>query len=663
MLRLRAVAILMLLALALVAASSPSSSSLASSPQEVRVRGGESLPKQTRELIAAAARADAGELSRRYGAAYNRDFTVYLPGTVEEFARIGGAATPAEAIGYADPSRDLVVVSPAVWKGEPWRVGTVLLVEISHLVLDEKLGLDREELPHWLDEGLSTDAALDWSLARGWPSLQRDRLTRYRFLTLTLWQSISGSRQQELATRAALRRGDLPSLAGIDGLFSKDTSDVRLAYAASYSFMHYLTRSHGEGARIRLLGALEGGADIDTSFRLAFGKGLAALEKDWRASLLEEGWPFGMLSTLAQLLVTLTVVVFFGVLLALGVIRYRRRGPYSHARRMSHLLIAIIVTALLLGTPTAGAATQTAGTAGRDAPPVSVKAESEIPAAYRSRISAVVFDRAAALSVAYRHSYERPVTVLLAARSDRFPRVGAAGDVLAVARPAEASIVVSPKSWRGDPKGLDGVLAHEVSHLVLGDKFAQGGAPLPRWLDEGLAQYVAGTWDFDLDWAGQRERTMRAAVASRSLLPISSLEPAFNDPDSLSLAYAESYGFVQYLSVTFGRQRLERFVDRASSSPSVEEAAEAALGRSFGDVEKEWRAQLIGDTQWWQLLLDDQTFLVLLWSVLAALVVLGFLLNSRRKRRAYERMEEDDARWDYREVSLDEREADDRVPE
>jgi len=276
---------------------------------------------------------------------------------------------------------------------------------------------------------------------------------------------------------------------------------------------------------------------------------------------------------------------------------------------------------------------------------ITVSADSRgVPSRVRAEVLASAESDLRALSAFYGFSRIGRVRVVLASSPAEFRGLTgtASGDVLAVADEAGARIVVSPASWRGDPSRLGGVLMHELSHLALGAKFRAAEADLPRWLDEGMAQYVAGDWEFDVDWKAQQSQIMEAAAASGRIVPIGQLDALFSgDRSEVQLGYAQSYSFISYLASTYGQRNLRLFLDGAASpEATLDDAAREAFGVGLDRLEAAWREATESRSRWWDVLLEGSNFSVLLWSTLAALVIIGFVVVSLRKRRAYAGMEE-----------------------
>lgn len=158
-----------------------------------------------------------------------------------------------------------------------------------------------------------------------------------------------------------------------------------------------------------------------------------------------------------------------------------------------------------------------------------------------------------------RHEVQRAVTLRFRRRIDELgpedSRVFRSWTV-AFARPERSELVIVEERIKPDPPDdLESVLAHELTHVVLGDlehRLSAHTRRVPRWLHEGLAQVVAGSrylgGDDQLVWF--RARTDR-------LLSMSSLSDSFpDDEDMLRVAYAESSSFVSWLDRNVGRQKV-----------------------------------------------------------------------------------------------------------
>jgi hypothetical protein len=131
------------------------------------------------------------------------------------------------------------------------------------------------------------------------------------------------------------------------------------------------------------------------------------------------------------------------------------------------------------------------------------------------------------------------------------------------------------------------VIPHELTHLVFDTAVSNPYHFPPRWLNEGLAVYLAQGYD-----ASDRASVERAA-ADRSLMPLDALAHQFpTTRDRFALAYSESVSAVDYLVRTHGQEALVSLIRSYAAGVTDDVAFEAALGRSSAGFDAEWRASL-----------------------------------------------------------------------
>jgi hypothetical protein len=147
---------------------------------------------------------------------------------------------------------------------------------------------------------------------------------------------------------------------------------------------------------------------------------------------------------------------------------------------------------------------------------------------------------------------------------------------LGEALPERRRIVLQPL----EGKALRTIVVHELTHVLLADKVAGTGAEPPRWLHEGLAKYASN--DYNLV---DRE-LLTDAVNRGQLIPLAQLDAAFNSPQQVGLAYAESCSLVEFLAG----------LDPAGLSPFLRQLGEVgdvsrALLRAYNLTPEEFTGQ------------------------------------------------------------------------
>jgi hypothetical protein len=157
--------------------------------------------------------------------------------------------------------------------------------------------------------------------------------------------------------------------------------------------------------------------------------------------------------------------------------------------------------------------------------------------------------------------------------------------------PSERRIVIAVTA-SGHRQDRERILLHELAHV--GVREAAGAAPVPRWLDEGFARFLAGEHS-----TSDLEILARARVGER-LFPLAALEEGFPARGDLaSLAYAQAGRAVSLLEA--GQEgAVAAVLARLRAGEPVDEALAQVAGRRTWqldvDVERSiplWRAWAI----------------------------------------------------------------------
>lgn len=188
----------------------------------------------------------------------------------------------------------------------------------------------------------------------------------------------------------------------------------------------------------------------------------------------------------------------------------------------------------------------------------------------------------------------------------------------------------------GEAVNLDEVFAHELSHVALED--AVQGQHVPVWFNEGLAMALSG------ENAWERRGVLWNATLSDTLLPLSDLDRSMpRASHEVTIAYAESADFMQFLSRRSDALRFSAMIARVREGQPFERSLAEAYGADLHRLELEWHHDL------------EHRFSVIpiltgggfLW----ALVMVGFVVAYVKKRRRAQKILE---RWGREEAAEDE---------
>lgn len=144
-------------------------------------------------------------------------------------------------------------------------------------------------------------------------------------------------------------------------------------------------------------------------------------------------------------------------------------------------------------------------------------------------------------------------------------------------------LLVSP----GDLPGAQRSVAHEMAHLGL-DAAADGSvAPLPSWLDEGLAMVAEGPTESVFSQA------LDQAVRDHKLFSIQSLSGNFPESTAdATLAYAQSENLVRFFIKKYGANKLSVLVGSFRAGLSADDAFRQSIGMSAHEFQAAWQASL-----------------------------------------------------------------------
>jgi hypothetical protein len=227
----------------------------------------------------------------------------------------------------------------------------------------------------------------------------------------------------------------------------------------------------------------------------------------------------------------------------------------------------------------------------------------------------------------------RPVIVLVG-NHRAFMDMAGHGFVVAFARPSHHLIVIDYSKIGIRPWTLESVVRHEYCHLLVHDRI---GAPVPKWLDEGLCQWVSeGVAEILLE---ERPTLLNGAALSGNLISLTDLASRFPDDGRLLiLAYEESRSVVSYLALRYGEEALRSVVSLLQEGLTLDEALAASLSLPLKGLEEGWKNSLRGPFAWlYSLSLYLYEFI---FFAAAVATIWGFAVILHRRKRRRERESE-----------------------
>lgn len=225
--------------------------------------------------------------------------------------------------------------------------------------------------------------------------------------------------------------------------------------------------------------------------------------------------------------------------------------------------------------------------------------------------------------------------VLLVGRKETFEQMTDNPLVSAFAVPSQGLIALHLSPAGSQRPILRETFSHELCHLLLHENIRED--LLPKWLDEGICQWVSGSLGEVL--AGEGIETTAMDMV-RSPIPFHGLHRVFpRDRHGMLLAYAQSRSVVEYLNSRFGKEGIQVLLRELREGRPLDQALQTVFGLPWEELEKEWLRTVTGSRAWF-LWLSGHLYDLLFFTA-AILSVLAFLRTWLRKRKFPEAEEED----------------------
>ena len=196
-----------------------------------------------------------------------------------------------------------------------------------------------------------------------------------------------------------------------------------------------------------------------------------------------------------------------------------------------------------------------------------------------NRVSSAMDDATGAVTAFWGVDWPRDIVVVATGSDEQFRALAGGGSDIAAATVGER-IVFAPGAAGMSDSALRIVLRHELFHYAVRAKTA---ADAPRWMTEGVADFVARP---------ESPRPGHERAAELAQLPTDA------DLDTVgatrTLAYDRAWWFARFVADRYGTQTLRKLYERACGQghPDIETAVSETLGADLDEVLVEWRRWL-----------------------------------------------------------------------
>jgi hypothetical protein len=221
----------------------------------------------------------------------------------------------------------------------------------------------------------------------------------------------------------------------------------------------------------------------------------------------------------------------------------------------------------------------------------------------------------------------RPRIFLIKDRK-KFESMAGSSFFVAYAVPQKQLVVIDYSRMNRGPFTLGITLKHELCHLLLHHYIRR--AELPKWLDEGISQWISDGIS-ELVMVPKKSVLKEAALAGRFMTMDQLTESFPEDRHSLLLAYEASKSFVEYIHRRFGREGILNILSHMRDGHEAGVAVVKALSIPLDELERRWQVHLRKKTTWVAYL--ARHLYGILFFLAALITIWGFIRGFIKKRR------------------------------
>lgn len=188
----------------------------------------------------------------------------------------------------------------------------------------------------------------------------------------------------------------------------------------------------------------------------------------------------------------------------------------------------------------------------------------------------------------------------------------------------DLDVVVIRADLSGEPfDRVDSIVTHELVHVALAHAQAKGQRAIPRWFEEGLAQWVAGrARPLDVP-------DLRPAATFGRLLDLDAMNAAFSQGEGAAArAYAQAESFVRFTARRTGGDGMRRIVELLLAGVSLDVALSTVTKANLSTSWGLWQLDLASDRSW----MVETFSQILIAALILAVVAMGIARVMKRKR-------------------------------
>jgi hypothetical protein len=131
-------------------------------------------------------------------------------------------------------------------------------------------------------------------------------------------------------------------------------------------------------------------------------------------------------------------------------------------------------------------------------------------------------------------------------------------------------------------------VAHELTHIVVGQITSNPYNSIPFWLNEGLAMHIQYA---EANLPSRFTTLLSSAATNNNLISVRSLSDPFSAyADKADLSYAESVSVVDYLIKQYGSSKMNQLLETFHQGSTYDGALQANYGFDMDGLFNQWKA-------------------------------------------------------------------------
>lgn len=175
-------------------------------------------------------------------------------------------------------------------------------------------------------------------------------------------------------------------------------------------------------------------------------------------------------------------------------------------------------------------------------------------------------------------------------------------------------VLKSPLFSRSTGRDLEKTITHELTHFLIGAVIDPGN--VPRWVNEGLATYLAGEETFNA------KVLLSRALFTKSLISLNDVQDVLTfDGSKANLAYAESRSAIEFLKEIAGNEIIKFIFENINSNNSFDVAFTEMTGLDILDFELQFRREIKSRYRYYFLAAVNDY----IWFLIPALLILAYI--------------------------------------